>query len=138
MDWLVIPEALYEAVRWVSNRYPVKKTYIAENGAAYKDTVTEDGEIHDSRRIEFLRRYIDQVHRAVEDGFPVKGYFLWTLMDNFEWCFGFSKRFGAVYVDYDNDNERIPKDSYYYYRNRIAIAQQESMKLEAPAGLIST
>ena len=74
--------------------------------------------MHDPERIAYLRTYIDAVDGAIADGAPVKGYFVWSFLDNFEWAFGYSKRFGLVYVDYPT-LERVPKDSFYWYRDFI-------------------
>lgn len=75
--------------------------------------------VHDDDRIDYLRRHLEAVHRAIEEGANVIGYFVWSLMDNFEWAFGYDRRFGLTYVDYDTE-ERIRKDSYNWYRNFIA------------------
>lgn len=120
MGWIVVPQAIYEAIRQAAVRYPVGKIYITENGAAYPDVIAEDGHVHDADRISYLKRYIAQVERAADEGIPVKGYFLWSLMDNFEWSFGYTKRFGIVYVDYANGLARIPKDSYYFYKELVS------------------
>lgn len=78
-----------------------------------------DGQVHDPRQIAYLRSHIDAVHQAINAGAPVRGYLLWSLMDNFEWGFGYSKRFGIVYIDYEIQ-ARIPKDSAAWYRRTIA------------------
>jgi beta-glucosidase len=138
MGWSVVPEALYEAVHWVGDDYQPPKIYITENGAAYRDIVSVDGRVHDAQRIEYLRRHINQLHRAVDDGYPVRGYFVWSLMDNFEWCHGYSKRFGIVYIDYANGNRRIPKDSYYCYQDYIRGARQQySSDRQVPASALA-
>lgn len=137
MAWPVVPEAIYEAIRWVNEEYKPEKIYVGENGAAYRDIVSSDGNVHDPQRIEYIQRYISELGRAADEECPVRGYFLWSLLDNFEWCQGYSKRFGIVYVDYENANRRIPKDSYYYYRNHILKMKQERasemLKLAATA-----
>ena len=92
--------------------------YITENGAAFKDTV-EDGAVHDPRRVNYLREHIAACHQAMKAGVDLRGYFAWSLLDNFEWAHGYSKRFGLAYVDYATQ-QRIPKDSFDFYRAVIA------------------
>ncbi len=119
MGWPVRPKAIYSAIERLSRIYSPKKVFIAENGAAYDDKIADDGLVHDKERVSFLKRYHAELERAADDGLPIKGYFAWSLLDNFEWAFGYSKRFGIIYTDYDNDCRRIPKDSYYYYKELI-------------------
>jgi beta-glucosidase len=120
MGWPIQPEGLYEQLLDLKNNYGNPAVYVAENGAAYDDVVSPDGRIHDAERARFLKDHIEQVHRALSDGANVKGYLAWSLLDNFEWAFGLSKRFGIVRVDYDT-LVRTPKDSYYLMQ-RIAKA----------------
>ena len=103
----------------IANDYEPPVIYITESGAAFGDIRGHDGRIHDPERQAYLASYIDAVGRAVEEGVPVHGYFVWSLLDNFEWASGYSKRFGLVYVDYPT-LERIPKDSFEWYRRFIA------------------
>jgi beta-glucosidase len=119
MGWEVYPEGLYEILTRVHRDYAPPSLYVTENGAAFADQVSADGRVHDPQRVDYLREYIAQAHRAVEEGVPLKGYFVWTLLDNFEWAYGYSKRFGIVYVDFATQ-ERIIKDSGYWYREVIA------------------
>ena len=120
MDWDIVPEGLYRQVRWVNETYGPLDLYITENGAAFEDTLNADGtRCHDPERIDYLRRHLKVCRRLEEEGIPLKGYFLWSLLDNFEWAFGFTRRFGIVYVDY-GDFRRIKKDSYHFYREVIA------------------
>jgi beta-glucosidase len=113
--WLFIgPEALYWAPRHVAQIWNVNEIYVTENGCSSADVLTPDGHVYDTDRVMYLRNYIGKLSRAVSEGFPVRGYFLWSLMDNFEWAWGFSKRFGLVYVDYENQR-RIPKDSARWF-----------------------
>jgi len=96
-------------------QYPnVKNIIITENGAAFKDEIT-NGEINDQERINYISSYLDQVLNAKKDGVPVNGYFIWSFLDNFEWAEGYSKRFGLVYVDY-NTGKRILKKSAHWYK----------------------
>ncbi|MFJ1704699.1 GH1 family beta-glucosidase [Kitasatospora sp. NPDC088346] len=118
MNWAVDPTGLYDLVTDVSRRHPGLPLMITENGAAYEDTVTPDGEVHDPQRIDYLHRHLAALHRAIADGADVRGYFLWSLLDNFEWSYGYSRRFGAVYVDYPTQR-RIPKDSARWYARSV-------------------
>jgi beta-glucosidase len=118
MGWEVHPDSLHRLLVRVANDYAPASIYITENGAAFDDVRVHDGSVHDVERTEFLESYTDAVARAIEDGVPVDGYFVWSLLDNFEWAFGYSKRFGIVYVDYPT-LERVPKDSFHWYAQRI-------------------
>ena len=115
MGWEVAPEAFLATMLDAKRRYagdlPI---YITENGAAFADVVTRDGKIHDRERIEYLRLYLGAILDAIAAGVDVRGYFVWSLLDNFEWGLGFSKRFGLVHVDYAT-LERRPKDSFHFY-----------------------
>lgn len=117
MDWFVFEKALYWGPKFLYERYKLP-FYISENGVAVTDLVTPDKKVHDGARIEFIRRYLEQLKKAAADGVDVRGYFYWSFMDNFEWWCAYSKRFGLLYVDYQTQ-ERIKKDSYYYYQSII-------------------
>ena len=119
MGWEVYPEGLRRLLVRVAEDYAPPAIYITENGAAFGDVRSHDGRIHDPERTEFIASHIDAVAAAVADGAPVKGYFVWSLLDNFEWAHGYSKRFGVIYIDYPT-LERVPKDSFYWYRDSIA------------------
>jgi beta-glucosidase len=93
--------------------------YITENGAAVDDKVEDDKRVADTKRRDYLAAHFEQARRAITDGVKLGGYFVWSLLDNFEWAFGYSKRFGIIYVDYDNQ-ERIVKDSARWYSGVIA------------------
>ncbi len=97
----------------------IKTLYITENGTSSEDTVRADGQIYDLDRIMYLRNYLRQLQRAVAEGVPVRGYFLWSLMDNFEWIFGYEKRFGLIHVDFETQR-RTPKLSASFYRDVVA------------------
>lgn len=114
MNWEVFPEGLYRLLCRLYFDYQPQKIYITENGASYKDQVTAEGEIHDSKRTAYLREHLRMVHRAIQAGVPVEGYFVWSLMDNFEWARGYSQWFGIVHVDYETQ-QRIVKDSGKWY-----------------------
>lgn len=116
--WPVTPASLYWAARFYAERYHVP-LLITENGMALQDIVTFDGCVHDSRRIEFLKRYLRQLGRACDDGIDVRGYFVWSLLDNFEWAAGYAQRFGIVHVDYATQ-QRTVKDSGRWYGDLIA------------------
>jgi beta-glucosidase len=117
--WLkVAPEAMYWAPRHVAKLWNVKSIYITENGASATDEVAADGNIYDVDRIMYLRNYLTQLQRATSEGVPVRGYFLWSLMDNFEWVDGYEKRFGLYRVDF-NTQRRTPKLSASFYREII-------------------
>jgi beta-glucosidase len=117
MGWYVVPQSLYWGPRFFWERYR-KPIIISENGAAITDWVSEDGRVHDPQRIEFMRRYLKENLRAIRDGADVRGYFYWSLLDNFEWDKGYSKRFGLVHVDYETQERRV-KDSGRWYRGVI-------------------
>lgn len=122
MGWEVQPEGLTRLLRRIHDEYtgPAGVALaVTENGAAYADVVSEDGIVHDADRTEFLELHLAAVLDAIEDGVPVAGYFYWSLMDNFEWAWGYDKRFGIVHVDYDT-LERTPKDSANAYARIIA------------------
>lgn len=119
MGWEVYPQAIYEMLMRLAREYPFKALYITENGAAFADQVGPDGEVDDPRRVAYLRDYITQAGRALAEGAPLKGYFVWSLLDNFEWAYGYSKRFGIIRVDYKT-LARTPKRSAKWYRRVIA------------------
>jgi beta-glucosidase len=119
MGWEVHPDGLHRLLVRVGEEYAPPAIYITENGAAFGDVRGHDGGVHDPERVAYLESHIGAVGRAAADGAPVKGYFVWSLLDNFEWAHGYSKRFGIVYVDYPT-LERVPKDSFYWYRDMIS------------------
>ncbi|NJM47209.1 MAG: beta-glucosidase [Alkalinema sp. RU_4_3] len=117
MPWLhLVPESLYWGIRHVSETLgrPDLPLFITENGCAAQDERTPQGEIIDSDRILYLRQYLQGVARAAREGYPISGYYLWSLLDNFEWSWGYSKRFGIIFVDYKTQ-ARIQKASYHWY-----------------------
>jgi beta-glucosidase len=120
MGWEVYPDGLYELLTRIHREYAPPVVYVSENGAAFADVRGHDGRVRDPERIEYLDGYLDAVGRAIAEGVPVRGYFVWSLLDNFEWSLGYNPRFGLVYVDYPT-LERVPKDSFYWYRDRIAL-----------------
>jgi beta-glucosidase len=114
MGWEVYPEGIYEVLKKFGAYPGVKQIYVTENGCAYPDQLT-DGKVHDPKRIAFFEKYLTNVRKAQAEGVPVKGYFVWTLMDNFEWAEGFKPRFGLVYVDFKTQ-QRVIKDSGLWFR----------------------
>jgi beta-glucosidase len=118
-SWLRIgPEAMYWAPRHVAKLWNVKSIYITENGTSAADQVSADGKVYDVDRIMYLRNYLTHLNRATSEGMPVNGYFVWSLMDNFEWSDGFEKRFGLYHVDF-RTQRRTPKLSASFYREVI-------------------
>jgi len=117
--WLFVgPEALYWGPRHVANIWKVPDIYITENGCSSSDLPAADGKVYDTDRIMYLRSYLTQLQRATAEGVPVHGYFVWSLMDNFEWADGYTNRFGIHYVDYQTQ-KRTPKLSADFYREVI-------------------
>jgi beta-glucosidase len=115
MGWDVDPGGLGALLRRLSREYPAIPLYVTENGAAFDDVVAPDGGVHDPDRVAYLRAHLAACHQAVADGVPLRGYFAWSLLDNFEWAYGYGKRFGLVHVDYATQR-RTPKDSAHWYR----------------------
>lgn len=117
MDWVVDERSLYWSAKFLYERYHLP-ILVTENGMANLDWEQLDGKVHDPQRIDFMHRYLRMYKRAAEEGIPLLGYIYWSAMDNFEWAFGYSRRFGLIYVDYRNQ-KRIIKDSGYWYRHVI-------------------
>jgi len=115
--WNVTPESLRWGPKFLHERYRLP-VFITENGLSNTDWVAEDGRIHDPQRIDFTRRYLRELRKAVGEGVPVQGYFHWSLLDNFEWAEGYKQRFGLIHVDY-RTFKRTPKDSFSWYRELI-------------------
>jgi beta-glucosidase len=118
MGWSIDPRGMTELLLRVAREAPGREIMVTENGAAFPDVVNEDGRVVDTDRIDYLRRHLAAVHEAIEAGAPVTGYYLWSLLDNFEWAWGYAKRFGIVHVDYDTQ-ARTPKDSALFYADVI-------------------
>ncbi|MGJ9426009.1 GH1 family beta-glucosidase [Nesterenkonia halotolerans] len=117
MGWNMAPEALEELLVSLSHEFPGLPLMVTENGAAFEDEVI-DGAIHDTERTDYIRRHLSAAHRAMARGVDLRGYQVWSLLDNYEWGYGYSKRFGIVRVDYDT-LERLPKDSARWYSEFI-------------------
>jgi len=118
MNWSIDPSGLYDLLSRINREHPGLPLLVTENGAAFDDYVNPEGEVRDPERIAYLRTHLTAIHTAIADGVDVRGYFLWSLMDNFEWAHGYGKRFGAVYVDYATQR-RIPKSSAHWYAEAI-------------------
>ena len=118
MGWEVYPNGLFELLVRLRDEYEPVPIVVTENGAAYADELQGDS-VDDPERALYVERHVAAIARAIEHGVPVHGYFLWSLLDNFEWAFGYSKRFGIVYVDFET-LRRVPKASYNRYRDLIA------------------
>jgi beta-glucosidase len=119
MGWSIDPTGMEELLLRLHRDYPDLPLMITENGAAFDDRVAPDGHVHDDRRIAYLRDHLAAVARAIAAGVDVRGYFAWSLLDNFEWSYGYSKRFGIIHVDYETQR-RTWKDSALWYRDVIS------------------
>ncbi|MFL6137765.1 MAG: glycoside hydrolase family 1 protein [Frankiaceae bacterium] len=119
MEWSIDADGLYEILTRLHRDAPGLPLLITENGAAFDDLVDDAGRVHDPKRIAYLRDHLAAVRRAIDAGVEVRGYFLWSLLDNFEWAHGYAKRFGIVHVDFDTGWRRL-KDSAHWYRRVIA------------------
>ena len=119
MDWEVFPEALTRVLVWIRDRYGNRPIYITENGAAFQDPAhVTDGRVDDPLRVSYFRQHLRAAHDAIGQGVDLRGYFAWSLLDNFEWSYGYAKRFGIVHVDFDT-LERTPKSSARFYSEVI-------------------
>lgn len=118
MDWIVYPQGLYDLLKRLDSDYGKLDLIISENGAAFNDIIDTEGNIRDDRRINYLHEHLLKCHNAIEEGVNLKGYYLWSLLDNFEWSYGYSKRFGIIHVDF-NTLKRTIKQSGYWYKNVI-------------------
>ena len=132
MGWEIVPDGLYDLLLRVHRDYGPRAIYVTENGAAFPDVRGHDGSVADPERQGYLESYIDAAARAVGAGVPLRGYFAWSLLDNFEWAWGYWKRFGLIYIDYPT-LERVPKGSFYWYRDLIAAQREQAGGSEAAA-----
>ena len=124
MPWEIYPQGLYEVLMRVHLHYQPRKLYVTENGASFSDGPDATGRVRDTRRLHYLRDHFAAAHRAIAAGVPLAGYFIWSLMDNFEWGYGYTQRFGSIWVDYATQ-QRILKDSALWYRDVIAANSVE-------------
>lgn len=132
MDWAVDPEAFYECLARFKDMYNNPVTYMTENGAAYPDVVSPDGHVHDAARVQHYKDYIDAMFKVMDEGMDIRGYFAWSLLDNFEWGYGYAQRFGLIHVDYTTQ-KRTPKDTYYWYRDFIRTQKETVPSLTSRA-----
>jgi beta-glucosidase len=122
MGWEVAPDGLRDVLLELHREYAPREIVITENGAAYPDDVDPDGRVHDARRVEYLARNLAAAAEALAAGVPLTGYYVWSLLDNFEWSLGYTRRFGLVHVDFGNQR-RTPKDSADWYGRLIAAGR---------------
>jgi beta-glucosidase len=113
-DWEIYPHGLYDLLVWIGRGYHFKDIYLTENGASYKDVIAPKGGIHDNARQQYIYQHLAMTLRAIRAGVPVRGYFVWSLLDNFEWAFGTSSRFGLAFTDFTTQ-KRTLKDSGIWY-----------------------
>jgi beta-glucosidase len=132
MGWEVSPQGLHDVLVRLRDDYAPAAIYVTENGAAFGDVLAHNGSVSDPDRVAYLAAHIDAARRALEAGVPLAGYFVWSLLDNFEWSFGYSKRFGLVYVDYPT-LARIPKASFYWYRDFLSRTNGGAPSSPSPA-----
>ena len=118
MQWAIVPWGFKKLLQWIADRYDNQPIFITENGCAFDDKLVE-GKVHDLERIDFFKGYISSMAEAINSGVNVRGYFIWSLMDNFEWASGYSKKFGIHYVEKDSLT-RIAKASALWYKDVIA------------------
>ena len=122
MGWDIYPQGLYDLLKRLSIEYPGIPLFVTENGAAYDDPLTGEGDracVNDQRRQDYLKLHFEAAHRLCLEGVPLKGYYVWSLLDNFEWAYGYAKRFGIVHVDFASQ-KRTVKQSAWWYRQVIA------------------
>ncbi|MBA2286323.1 MAG: family 1 glycosylhydrolase, partial [Ktedonobacteraceae bacterium] len=122
MGWEIYPHGLRDLLIDIARNYPVGALYVTENGMAFPDTWDGGDMVSDPRRVSYLRSYLTACAEAIEQGVPLRGYFVWSLMDNFEWGEGYSKRFGIVYIDYPTQR-RVIKESGHWYAALISQAR---------------
>ncbi|KGE18775.1 GH1 family beta-glucosidase [Paenibacillus wynnii] len=122
--WNIYPEGFFNVLTWVKEEYGDIPIVITENGACY-EAEKKDGRVDDRKRTLYLRKHLIQLHRAIESGVNIKGYMCWSMMDNFEWAFGYTKPFGLVHIDFKT-LERTPKDSFYWYQGLVKKGWFES------------
>lgn len=122
--WTIEPPVFFKALMKIKDKYGNPPVYVTENGTASFDTVGADGKVHDQLRMDYLSDYLGALFKAKGMGADIRGYFEWSFLDNFEWAAGYDQRFGLVYVDYHDNFRRIPKESYFWYRDYIKKFRQ--------------
>ena len=125
IGWEVCAPSFRRTLKRIATSYHIPPIYITENGACYNDLPAEDGRVYDSKRVDYLQQHISQVGQAIEEGVDIRGNFVWSQLDNFEWSHGYSMRFGIVHVDFETQ-KRTLKDSAKWYRRTIASNAIES------------
>ena len=118
MNWEIYPKGLYDLLVYLKKEYNNPEIYITENGAAFNDKITNGDLVNDDKRINYLNEHFKEALNAINEGVNLQGYYIWSFMDNFEWAYGFSKRFGLIYIDYKSQ-KRIWKKSAYWYKKII-------------------
>jgi beta-glucosidase len=113
--WDIYPQGFYDILKRMHEITGNRPIEITENGAAYNNKPDAAGQVHDPKRIDYLRAHLNVLSRAIADGIPVRGYHCWSLLDNFEWASGYTQRFGLTYVDFENQQKRTIKESGYWY-----------------------
>jgi beta-glucosidase len=137
MGWEVYADGLEQLLNLVHHEYQVPRIYVTENGSAWPDEIEADGQVQDKERIEYLEQHLDASVRAAKSGAPLAGYFAWSLVDNFEWAYGYAKRFGLVHVDYPTQRRTIKASGYRYsdiiraYRQRFTAAGQPNAEIRS-------
>jgi beta-glucosidase len=116
MGWEICAPAIRRLLNRIKHDYDLPPIYITENGAAFKDEVSQDGKVRDLQRLEYLKNHFLQTWLAMQDGVDVRGYFVWSLLDNFEWGHGYTKRFGIVRVDFESQKRTIKESGEWYSR----------------------
>ena len=125
MGWEIYPRGLRDLLVDVGRNYPVGNLYVTENGAAFPDDWDGGDTVSDPQRVDYLRSHITACAEALEQGAPLRGYFVWSLMDNFEWAEGYSKRFGIIYIDYPTEH-RVIKESGHWYATLLRAFRDEN------------
>lgn len=114
MDWEINPDGLYDLLVRLHKDYDGVKIYVTENGAAFNDMINREGKVEDDNRVDYLYRHFEAAYKAMKNGVNLAGYYVWSFMDNFEWAFGYEKRFGIVYVDYKTQKRTLKKSALWY------------------------
>ena len=116
MNWEVYPQGLFQILERLHSDYDFPAFYITENGAAFRDQLSADGQVEDPDRLSYIERHLKKVLEAIINGVPVWGYFVWSLLDNFEWGYGYSKRFGLIYVDFRTQQRTLKSSAKWYQK----------------------
>jgi beta-glucosidase len=125
MDWEIFPQGLVDSLERINRDFAPAAILITESGASFPDNWDGNANIHDYERTEYLHQHVQSVGLAINKGIPVRGYFVWSLLDNYEWSQGFSKRFGLIYIDYPS-LKHVIKNSGYWYKAFISSVQNNN------------